>query len=196
MRTSSFAATLLVAGIFLNLGLGCKKPQADPPPAPKVDDSEARARAEAEARRKAEEEARRKREEQDKAEKACLAGLEKVKEFQRNAEAALKDIHFEYDKSEIKLEDRATLQVIAQFMKFNPQVNLKIEGHCDERGTVEYNIALGDRRAAAAMNYLVGLGTAKERFETLSYGKERPLCTEANEGCWSVNRRVHFSLKK
>lgn len=195
VRKSSFVTTMLAVGIFLTLGLACKKPDTTPPPVPKVDDSEARARAEAEARKKAEEEARRKREEQEKTEKARLADMERAKAYQRAAEAALKDIHFDYDMSDIKAEDKTTLQAIAKFMSTYQQVSLKIEGHCDERGTVEYNIALGDRRASSAKDYLVGLGLTRGRFETLSFGKERPLCTDANEACWSKNRRVHFVLK-
>jgi peptidoglycan-associated lipoprotein len=195
MRKSTVIAAVLLSGMLLALGLACKKPSAAPLPTPKVDDSEARARAEAEAKRRAEEEARRKREEQERAEKARLAELEKAKALQRAAEAALKDIHFDYDKSEIKSEDKATLQGIADFLRAYPQVNLLVEGHCDERGTVEYNIALGERRAASAVGYLVGLGTTRARLSTISYGKERPLCSEANEACWGRNRRAHFGMK-
>ncbi|MBI4912970.1 MAG: peptidoglycan-associated lipoprotein Pal [Acidobacteria bacterium] len=196
MSKSTIVAAMLVAGMSLSLGLGCKKPEPVPAPKPKVDDSDARARAETEARRKAEEEARRKREEQERAEKARLADMEKAKAFQRAAEAALKDIHFDYDQSDIKPEDKATLQGIADFMRSYPQAKLQVEGHCDERGTVEYNISLGDRRAASTVNYLVGLGSSRDRCSTISYGKERPLCTDPDESCWSRNRRAHFVLRK
>ena len=70
-----------------------------------------------------------------------------------------------------------------------------IEGHCDERGTAEYNLALGDRRASAVMQYLLSLGIPSNRMETISYGKEKPVCTESNERCWSKNRRAHFVFK-
>jgi peptidoglycan-associated lipoprotein len=104
-------------------------------------------------------------------------------------------IHFDYDKSEIKEKDRAILQGIADFMKAFPAAKVEIEGHCDERGTNEYNLALGNKRAAAALAYLKTLGVDEARFTTISYGKEKPLCTEAKEACWSQNRRGEFKLK-
>ena len=185
----------LLATSALVLGQACKSPAVAPAPARTTDDAEARARAEAEARRRAEEEARRKREEQERAERARLADGEKLKAFQKAAEAALQDIHFAYDRSEIRQEDRAALQRMAEFLRAYPQAVVQIEGHCDERGTIEYNIALGDRRAHSALDYLAALGAARERFSTISYGKERPLCTEPSEPCWSRNRRAHFHLK-
>ena len=115
--------------------------------------------------------------------------------FKKAADAALKTIHFDYDKSEIKEKDRAILQGIADFMKAFPTAKLEIEGHCDERGTNEYNLALGNKRAAAALAYLKTLGVDEARFTTISFGKEKPLCTEAKEACWSQNRRGEFKLK-
>ena len=197
MRKSTLVVVLVASLGLLFLGLACKQPSPAPPPAPvKPDDSAARAHAEAEAKRKAEEEARRKREAQEKIEEAArLAEQNKAKALQRAAEAALKDIHFDYDMSDVKPEDKATLQGIADFMRAYPQVKVQVEGHCDERGTIEYNIALGDRRSTSAVSYLAGLGADRGRFSTVSYGKERPLCTEANEACWSRNRRAHFAMK-
>lgn len=113
----------------------------------------------------------------------------------KTAAEALKNIHFDYDKSDIKEADRTLLQGIADFMKAFPNAKLEIEGHCDERGTNEYNLALGNRRAAAALAYLKTLGVDEARFTTISYGKEKPLCTEAKEACWSQNRRCEFKLK-
>ncbi len=98
-------------------------------------------------------------------------------------------VHFDYDKSDIKDEDRGTLQRQASWLQKYPQVRVTIEGHCDERGTREYNIALGARRANAVKEYLVSLGVASARIDTISYGKERPICTESTEGCWAQNRR-------
>ena len=112
--------------------------------------------------------------------------------FQRATEAALKDIHFEYDQTEIRKEDRPVLVNLANFLRIYPATRLQIEGHCDERGTNEYNIALGNRRASATLRYLTALGIQDERFTTISYGKEKPLCALANESCWSQNRRAHF----
>ncbi|WP_306591751.1 peptidoglycan-associated lipoprotein Pal [Geothrix sp. 21YS21S-4] len=123
------------------------------------------------------------------------AEAEKAAAFTRAAEAALKTIHFDYDKSDIKESDRAILQGIADFLKAYPAAKVEIAGHCDERGTNEYNLALGNRRAAAALAYLKTLGVDEARFTTISYGKEKPLCTEAKEACWSQNRRGEFKLK-
>ncbi len=123
------------------------------------------------------------------------AEAEKAAAFQKAAEAALKTIHFDFDKSDIKENDRTLLQGIADFMKAYPAAKVEIEGHCDERGTNEYNLALGNRRAAAALAYLKTLGVDEARFTTISYGKEKPLCTEAKEACWSQNRRDEFKLK-
>jgi len=105
------------------------------------------------------------------------------------------NIHFDYDKSEIKEADRAILQGIADFMKAFPAAKLELEGHCDERGTNEYNLALGNKRASAALAYLKTLGVDETRFTTISFGKEKPLCTEAKEACWSQNRRGEFKVK-
>jgi peptidoglycan-associated lipoprotein len=98
-------------------------------------------------------------------------------------------VHFDYDKSDIKDEDRSTLQKQATWLEKYPQVRVTIEGHCDERGTREYNLALGARRANAVKEYLVSLGVSSARIDTISYGKERPICTESNEDCWAQNRR-------
>jgi peptidoglycan-associated lipoprotein len=123
------------------------------------------------------------------------AEAEKAAAFKKAADAALLTIHFDFDKSEIKEKDRAILQGIADFMKAFPVAKVEVEGHCDERGTNEYNLALGNKRAAAAMAYLKTLGVDEARFTTISYGKEKPICAEAKEGCWSQNRRGEFKLK-
>ena len=123
------------------------------------------------------------------------AEAEKAGAYKKAAEAALKTIHFDFDKSDIKEGDRPLLQGIADFLKAYPAAKVEIEGHCDERGTNEYNLALGNRRAAAALAYLKTLGVDEARFTTISYGKEKPLCTEAKENCWSQNRRGEFKLK-
>lgn len=104
----------------------------------------------------------------------------------------LRDVHFDYDSFELDEFARQTLQENAQWLKDNPNVRVEIEGHCDDRGTVEYNLALGAKRAAAAKNYLVALGIGRDRMTTISYGEELPLCEEQTESCWSRNRRAHF----
>jgi peptidoglycan-associated lipoprotein len=98
-------------------------------------------------------------------------------------------VHFAYDRSDIRDEDRGTLQRQASWLQKYPQVRVTIQGNCDERGTREYNLALGARRANAVKEYLVSLGVSSARVDTISYGKERPVCTESNDDCWAQNRR-------
>ena len=98
-------------------------------------------------------------------------------------------VHFEYDRYDVREEDRNTLQRQAQWLQKYPQVRVTVEGHCDERGTREYNLALGARRANAVKEYLVSLGVSSGRIQTISYGKERPICTESSEDCNAQNRR-------
>lgn len=104
------------------------------------------------------------------------------------------DAFFDFDKSDIRPDAREALSQTAQFLRSYPQVKVVVEGHCDERGSTEYNLALGDRRASSAKQFLVSLGIAADRMETVSYGKERPFCTAHNEACWQQNRRAHFVL--
>jgi len=106
----------------------------------------------------------------------------------------LADIHFELDKADIREADRATLTKNADTLKKFDFLRVTVEGHCDERGTVEYNLALGERRAKAAYDYLVSLGVPADRLKTVSYGKEVPVCTDSNEACWQRNRRAKFTV--
>ena len=106
----------------------------------------------------------------------------------------LHDVPFAFDSYDLSSEARDTLQTNAGWLRSNAQVKVEIEGHCDERGTVEYNLALGAKRAKAARDYLVSLGISSDRLSTISYGEELPLCKESNEECWQKNRRVHFLL--
>jgi peptidoglycan-associated lipoprotein len=115
------------------------------------------------------------------------------KEYRSNA--ALNQIFFAFDKADIRPEGAKTLTASAAYLKANPNQLVLIEGHCDERGTSEYNLALGERRAKAAMNHLVANGVEASRITTISYGKERPSCTEKNEACWSKNRNDTFLTK-
>lgn len=109
----------------------------------------------------------------------------------------VQDLHFEYDKSDIRAEDQSVLQSDAAALKSIFQLDsnfiVTVEGHCDERGSAEYNLALGDRRASATKDALVALGVPGDKLRTISYGKERPICTEASEDCYGRNRRAHFS---
>lgn len=104
------------------------------------------------------------------------------------------DVHFDYNKSDIRQSERPILEKIAEYMKGHPQLMIKVEGHCDERGSNEYNMALGERRALSIRSYLANLGIMPEKIYTISYGEERPLCVEPNESCWARNRRGHFLL--
>jgi peptidoglycan-associated lipoprotein len=106
------------------------------------------------------------------------------------------DIHFAFDRFDLRPGERKILGMHAKWLKAHPEFVVRIEGSCDERGTVEYNIALGQRRAASAMKYLVDLGVAKNRLKTISYGKERPLDPGHDEEAWAKNRRDHFSVTR
>lgn len=108
----------------------------------------------------------------------------------------VKDVYFDYDKYDVRADQSSLIQQDAQFLNQHPNMNFTIEGHCDERGSTEYNLALGDNRANAVKNALVSAGVNAGRVKTISYGKEKPFCTESNEQCWQQNRRGHFVYQK
>ena len=108
------------------------------------------------------------------------------------AKTVLQDVLFDYDKYNIRPESRPALDAAASFMNENMNLNIVIEGHCDDRGTNEYNLALGERRAKSTKTYLVSLGVAASRIITITYGEEKPTCTMNSESCWQSNRRAHF----
>jgi peptidoglycan-associated lipoprotein len=108
----------------------------------------------------------------------------------------IKDVYFDYDKSDVRGDQQGSVQADVQFLGQHTNMNITIEGHCDERGSTEYNIALGDKRASAVKNALTAAGVNASRIKTISYGKEKPFCTESNEACWQQNRRGHFVLQK
>ena len=112
------------------------------------------------------------------------------------AELVLKTAFFDYDKSELRSDTRKVLQENASMLQAYPGVTVLIEGHCDERGTIEYNLALGDRRARAVKDYLVDLGVLPERLSTISYGKERPVDPRQNEQAYAKNRRAEFVINR
>jgi peptidoglycan-associated lipoprotein len=107
-------------------------------------------------------------------------------------DGVLKDVHFAYDSYELDGSSRDVLAANAEWLKENKRARTEIEGHCDERGTVEYNLALGAKRAKSVKDYLVSLGISSDRLTTISYGEELPLCRDASEQCYARNRRVHF----
>ena len=113
---------------------------------------------------------------------------------QLNQERPLADVFFELDSSSIRDDARASLSTNATWLKRWTNMRINVEGHCDERGTAEYNLALGERRANAVKSYLVELGVPADRIVVVSKGKESPFCTESNEACWQQNRRGHFII--
>src|SRR5271155_1408876 len=104
----------------------------------------------------------------------------------------VKDAYFDFNKADIRADARDALAKTADFLRKYPQIKATIEGHCDERGSTEYTLVLGDRRAAAVKNYLVQLGISADRLNTVSYGKEKPFCSDSNEECWQRNRVGHL----
>ncbi len=121
---------------------------------------------------------------------------EKVWEDRRGIRFEAEPVYFDFDKSFIRSEYRPVLREKAGFLKDNPNVRARIEGNCDERGTNEYNLALGERRSESAKNFLLSLGISPDRIETISYGEERPLAVGHNEDSWAQNRRDDFVIMK
>jgi peptidoglycan-associated lipoprotein len=181
---------VLCLGLFL---AGCPKKQV----VVNRDQSSAQLEREREAKEAKERELARLREEDLKKpargelEKTLVAKKEPGIEGEVFETKLLKDIHFDFDKYEIRREDEAILKENAGFLKNNPKMKIQIEGHCDERGTVEYNLALGERRASNTKKYLILLGIPSDRISTISYGKERPLDKGHDEQAWAKNRRAH-----
>jgi len=126
------------------------------------------------------------------------ASTKEVKPQERAAMSAegIKAIYFDFDKSFVRKDAEPVLQANAEWLKANPTVRIRIEGNCDERGTIEYNQALGQRRASSAKKYLTDMGISASRISVVSYGKEKPSCTESNEVCWQKNRRDDFVVIK
>jgi peptidoglycan-associated lipoprotein len=123
-----------------------------------------------------------------------IPSLPSPKEFVESA--ALRDVYFDFDRYDVRAGDKGTLDENAKWLKSNQSALLLIEGHADERGTNEYNLALGERRAKATRDYLVSVGVDAGRITVISYGEERPTCTDKAEGCWAKNRRAHFLVKQ
>jgi peptidoglycan-associated lipoprotein len=179
--------SLIVTILFLCFGLilmGCpKKPVVREEPSAKKEEA-----AKIEAERMAKEKESKAKEE---FEKSLIAKRTPGIEGEVFESSLLKDIHFDFDKYDIRPGDMTILRENAALLKKYPKVKIQIEGHCDEKGTVEYNLALGERRATSTKNYLVSLGISADRLSTISYGKERPLDPGHNEDAWTKNRRAH-----
>ena len=176
----------------------CKKAPA-PPPEPAVDSAAIRAaredsiRMENQRRAAAADEARR-RAAQDSIDRVNAANeaARRDSEMLRSTVAAV--INFDFDKSDLRDDAKANLDAKIPILLANSNVTIRVSGHADERGSSEYNLALGQRRAAAAKRYLVERGVAESRVETTSFGEERPVCTTSDESCWAQNRRDEFEI--
>lgn len=124
------------------------------------------------------------------------SGAQEARLHAFHATADLKDIHFNFDQYDLDSNTKKVLAANARFLKNNPDLRVEIQGHCDERGTNNYNIALGERRAHSTKKYLVAQGIASNRVNVISYGEEKPFCSDNNENCWHQNRRAHFMVAK
>jgi peptidoglycan-associated lipoprotein len=185
-RVWFLSGVLALAAALSGCG-GRSQPEAAPPPAAPADDEAERRRREAEeAERRAREEAIRREEEE--------AARRREAELARVRSVVAEMIFFDFDKSDIRPDARATLEAKAEVLRAHPEIRIRIEGHCDERGSDEYNLALGMRRALAARDYLVRLGLDPSRFEVVSFGEERPLDPRSNEEAWAKNRRAEFHI--
>ena len=112
------------------------------------------------------------------------------------ASSDLKDIHFKFDQYDLDDNSKAVLKKNAEYLKSNPNLHVEVQGHCDERGTNNYNIALGERRAHSTKKFLVAQGVSSRNVHVISYGEEKPFCFGSGETCWQENRRAHFMVSK
>jgi len=184
----------LMLAMLLVLGVSCAKKKVTMEAEPMeeemaVEDTAAQQAAEDEAARKAAEMAKLSEAERQRREAAMMAEDARMRAFVEE------HIHFDFDKYDLKPKAMMILDEKAAYLREHPEVRVLIEGHCDERGTNEYNLALGDRRANSAKNYLVRSGVAESRITTISYGEEQPLCMEHAESCWWKNRRAQFQVR-
>ncbi|WP_022668215.1 peptidoglycan-associated lipoprotein Pal [Desulfospira joergensenii] len=184
---------ILVAGLFMTIS--CAKKQVVSESAMVEDQSmtDADAKAKAEADAKAEAERIKAQELQEQMEKE--QAMKEAKIAAAKARFLNQNIHFEYDSSALTSMAKMILKEKAAWLEANPSVSVTIQGHCDDRGTTEYNLALGERRASAVKNFLSDLGVPKSRLNTVSYGEERPLDPAQTEEAWRKNRRAQFVLK-
>jgi peptidoglycan-associated lipoprotein len=127
---------------------------------------------------------------------SSLDALQRGESTATPASSPLRDIHFEFDRYELRADARDALDANAKWLKEHPSVRVEIEGHCDERGSNEYNMGLGAKRAKTARDYLVALGISAQRLSTVSYGEEIPICGEHLEACWEKNRRGRFVIAR
>ncbi|MDA8099628.1 MAG: peptidoglycan-associated lipoprotein Pal [Nitrospiraceae bacterium] len=188
ISAGSLLAVFVLMSMFALAGCPKKAEVSSTPEAQKVTPAPAapaedQAAKEAEAKKAAEAEAARKAEEER---------LAREREAAAKAAEGLKPIHFDFDQAVIRSDAKDVMKANAAWLKSHGKAKVSIEGNCDERGTIEYNQALGQRRAAAAKKYLVDLGISAKRISLISYGKEKPVCSESTEECWQKNRRDDF----
>ncbi|MGD2153837.1 MAG: peptidoglycan-associated lipoprotein Pal [Gemmatimonadales bacterium] len=181
-KSAGWLGTLTLAAVMVACG-GAAAPEPEPEPEPQVQEPTVDETAER-ARREAEEQRRRAEEERRRAEA----------ERNRVLSVIAERVHFDFDKSDIRPDAEEVLQRKVTVLREYPSVDLRIEGHCDERGSNEYNLALGQRRAEAVRRYLVSYGIDVGRFATISYGEERPTVRASNEDAWAQNRRAEFRV--
>jgi peptidoglycan-associated lipoprotein len=189
-------AVMTIAALSVAVIDGCKKtppPQAAPAPAPRGPDADSARRAQEQAARDAAARA----EAQRRAD--SLANAQRMAADAASAAASLRStltatVHFDYDQADLRPDDKATLDAKIPILQANTGVTIRISGHTDERGSDEYNLALGQRRAAAAKAYLVQHGIADARIETISYGEERPVAQGSDDSAYAQNRRAEFEI--
>ena len=192
MNHKNWAFLVLVLIIFVGfLAPSCGKKQLKSEPVTSED----------EARRRAEEEARKREQERQAAIREEELREDQLREESERVQSAKEmfeneDILFEFDSASLSVEAQEILRAKAEWLRENPRARVVIEGHCDERGTNEYNLALGDRRAFSSKSFLVDLGITDSRLTTISYGEERPVDSDSTEGAWAKNRRAHFVIKE
>jgi len=192
MNHKNWAFLVLVLIIFVGfLTPSCGKKELKSEPV--MSEDEARRRAEEEARKREQERQAAIREEELKEDQLRTESerFQSAREMFEN-----EDILFEFDSASLSVEAQEILRAKAEWLRENPRAQVMIEGHCDERGTNEYNLALGDRRAFSSKSFLVDLGIADSRITTISYGEEQPVDSRSTEDAWTQNRRAHFVIKE
>jgi peptidoglycan-associated lipoprotein len=190
--TSGFALLLIFSVLFFVGACSQKRSRVDTSGVTSPSGTQKSTAEEEEARRKAE--AERQAAQSRAAGSATTQGTQKVMDEVQTFES--EPIYFDFDRSDIKSEYRAVLERKAAWLKAHPEYRVRIEGHCDERGTAEYNVALGEKRALSVKDYLVALGVPVKRISTISYGEERPAVRGQDEAAWAKNRRAEFRLLK
>lgn len=190
IRLARLAPLALALGLITTADACRKKPTPEPVPVTNAD-SIARERARQDSIRMANEAAARERARQDS---IRLANEAAERELASMRTALTASIRFDYDQDELRDDARATLEAKLPILNANPGLRLRIAGHADERGSEEYNLALGQKRAASVQRWFSVRGVSADRFELVSYGEERPVCTESDESCYAQNRRAEFEV--